>query len=115
MDNSFFKELIERRHQMLTSDYKSAQIASTSIELDQTRVGRLSRMDAMQVQQMEQALIRRRQKEIIELEDALERIQNGDFGLCQQCDEPINPKRLEIDPTAILCIRCAQANESRTG
>ena len=112
MDAPFFRHLIQQRLQALVSDQSSAEETKASVELDQTRVGRLSRMDAMQVHQMEQALNRRRQKEILALKSALKRIDDGEYGFCVQCDEPINPKRLEIDPTASLCIPCAQVNES---
>jgi DnaK suppressor protein len=41
------------------------------------------------------------------IEAALNRIEDGSYGLCRDCDEPINPKRLEFDPTALRCIDCA--------
>ncbi|MBT8141909.1 MAG: TraR/DksA C4-type zinc finger protein, partial [Gammaproteobacteria bacterium] len=43
---------------------------------------------------------------------ALERIDNDEFGYCIECDEDINPKRLEYDPTTLLCIQCASEKES---
>ena len=90
----------------ITSD-ESAQV----VELDQARVGRLSRMDAMQAQQMAQASGRRRELMLRKTTAALARIENGDYGFCQSCEEPINPKRLEFDPTATLCIACASKAE----
>jgi len=81
------------------------------VELDQSSVGRLSRMDAMQAQAMAQASGRRRAAMLLRLTAALTRIENDDYGLCKQCDEPINPKRLEFDPTALLCIHCASKSE----
>jgi len=41
---------------------------------------------------------------------ALGRIESGDFGYCAQCDEDIEAKRLEADPTVPLCIKCAQSS-----
>ena len=81
------------------------------VELDQSSVGRLSRMDAMQAQAMAQASGRRRAAMLLQITAALARIDNDDYGLCKQCDEPINPKRLEFDPTALLCINCASKSE----
>ena len=40
---------------------------------------------------------------------ALRRIQEGNFGTCQQCDEDIHPKRLAAVPWATFCIRCQEA------
>lgn len=81
------------------------------VELDQSRVGRLSRMDAIQVQAMAQASSQRRAAMMRKISAALKRIDDGEYGLCQSCDLPINPKRLEADPTALMCIDCANRSE----
>jgi DnaK suppressor protein len=77
------------------------------VELDQSKVGRLSRMDAMQAQAMAQASGQRREAMLRNIEAALKRIDDESYGLCLDCGEPINPKRLEFDPTALRCIDCA--------
>lgn len=77
------------------------------VELDQTSVGRLSRMDAMQMQAMAQATERRRAVEMVRIEAALKRIDDGDYGWCVRCGEAIAPKRLAADPTVPTCIGCA--------
>jgi DnaK suppressor protein len=82
------------------------------VELDQSKVGRLSRMDAMQAQAMAQASGNRRKAMLVNITAALKRIDDGDFGFCRDCDEPINPKRLEFDPTATQCIECASKGET---
>lgn len=78
------------------------------VELDQTKVGRLSRMDAMQGQAMALAVEERRKIELQRIEAALIRIEQGDFGYCVRCDEEIALKRLELDPAAPTCIECAE-------
>jgi len=40
------------------------------------------------------------------VERALDAIENGDYGICEECEEPINPKRLLIMPFTVLCVRC---------
>ncbi len=40
------------------------------------------------------------------IEDALDGIENGDYGFCDECDEPINEKRLQLMPFALFCVRC---------
>jgi DnaK suppressor protein len=40
------------------------------------------------------------------IEDALDGIENGDYGFCEECDEPINEKRLQLMPFALFCVRC---------
>ena len=83
--------------------------SSGTVELDQTRVGRLSRMDAMQAQQMALETARRRQHQLVKIEGALRRIESGDYGYCFICDEEIDSRRLAIDPTATRCIGCVDS------
>jgi len=90
---------------------QTANASAQVVELDQARVGRLSRMDAMQAQAMSQATGRRRELMLKKITAALARMDEDDYGLCRSCDEPINPKRLEYDPTAILCVSCAERSE----
>lgn len=95
----------------LQSLAESSDESAAIVELDQTKVGRLSRMDAMQAQAMAKASVARRQQMLRQIEAALERIDNDEYGYCKECDEPIHPKRLDFDPTALLCIDCASKAE----
>ena len=81
------------------------------VELDQSRIGRLSRMDALQGQAMAKEISRRRTLEVSRIDAALSRVEEGDFGYCLRCGEPIAAKRLDLDPTAPNCIDCAQQRE----
>lgn len=81
------------------------------VQLDQARVGRLSRMDALQAQAMARASGQRRAGQLREIGAALRRIADGSYGECERCEEPIDPRRLDADPTARLCIDCASRNE----
>lgn len=80
------------------------------VELDQQVQGRLSRMDALQGQAMAQETHRRREVEIERIRQALARIDDGDYGYCATCDEPIAPKRLDLDPAVPTCIDCASGS-----
>lgn len=81
------------------------------VTLDQQSVGRLSRMDAMQVQAMAVAAEERRRQQIARIRAALKRLDDGTFGEYVICGEEIAPKRLALDPAVPTCIRCA----ARTG
>ena len=81
---------------------------SDTVELDQQSVGRLSRMDAMQQQEMAQAEARRRISDLARIDIALKRIDEDEYGWCAECGDPIAYKRLEIDPAAALCVTCAR-------
>jgi len=81
--------------------------AGKTVELDQARVGRLSRMDALAGQQMALEAARRRRQQLVKIESALRRIDAGEFGFCLDCDEEIKLGRLEADPSNAFCINCA--------
>lgn len=89
----------------------SAADSAATVELDQSRVGRLSRMDALQAQAMAKASGNRRAATLQRITAALKRVDDGDYGWCLGCEEPINPKRLEFDPTVRFCIDCANRSE----
>lgn len=77
------------------------------VTLDQQSVGRLSRLDSMQVQAMAKAAESRRAMEIRRIDAALKRIDAGEYGWCVECGEKIAPKRLDSDPAAPRCAECA--------
>lgn len=81
--------------------------AGAVVELDQTKVGRLSRMDAMQGQAMARETARRRELELKRIAAALARLDEGEYGYCVRCGELIAAGRLKSDPAAPTCIRCA--------
>lgn len=105
--------LAERKAQLLKlkedlNDLREmSEDARAPVTLDQQSVGRLSRMDALQGQAMAEATERQRQADLVRIENALRRIETGDYGFCLECEEEIPEKRLDIDPAATLCVRCA--------
>lgn len=78
------------------------------VELDQTSVGRLSRIDSLQAQAMALAADKRRHDEMRRIESALERVEAGEYGYCVQCGEEIGEARLAADATVAACIKCAK-------
>ena len=107
-----FKDRLLQYRQSLLETSEANESAADTVELDQTRQGRLSRMDALQGQAMSIAALNRRNKELKKVDQALERIQDNDFGYCEMCDEEIGAKRLEINPTVTHCIHCAEKLEA---
>lgn len=82
------------------------------VTLDQQSVGRVSRIDAIQQQQMAIASQQQARLRLRKVELALRRIENGDYGNCLECGETIAPSRLQAQPFAALCIGCQQSFES---
>ncbi|WP_185233182.1 TraR/DksA family transcriptional regulator [Teredinibacter franksiae] len=107
IDLARYKSLLEKDLEQLSQlDAISKQGADT-VELDQSKIGRLSRMDALQQQAMQQEQNRRRELKVKQIHAALKRVHEGDYGWCMDCGEPINMKRLEISPAVEFCTQCA--------
>lgn len=106
-----YRARLEDRKAELQRTNASADEAQRPVELDQTRQGRLSRIDALQGQEMSKAAERRRQLELTRIESAFKRIESGDYGFCVSCGERIGKRRLDADPTTPVCIECAQRQE----
>lgn len=101
------KTLLALRREMETLS-ESAADNRKPVSLDQQSVGRLSRMDSLQVQAMDMAQEQARRKQIVRINAAIDRLDLGDYGFCVTCDEPIGKKRLKLDPASPLCISCAK-------
>ena len=114
MDPVEIRARLDARRAELQALDATANEATETVELDQARVGRLSRMDALQGQAMAQETLRRHQVELRRIDAALRRVDDGSYGECLACGEPIVPGRLTADPTATHCLACAEAAERRS-
>ena len=86
--------------------------ATRPVTLDQQTVGRISRIDAIQQQQMALANREQAQQTLKQVELAMLRIEAGEYGYCLQCDLPIPFTRLKAKPVAQLCVECQSAIEN---
>jgi DnaK suppressor protein len=64
--------------------------------------------------ELDLALREEMEQRVEQLEDALERLDEGDYGICQSCQQPIDPGRLEVLPRTRLCITCAREVEQES-
>ena len=80
MDTKKVKANLEARRKALVELAEDAESAQKPVELDQTRVGRLSRMDALQGQAMAQETARRRDNEVARIDAALKRVDDDEYG-----------------------------------
>jgi DnaK suppressor protein len=114
IDLKYFKKHLEERLKAITAEQERQKEEAAPVELDQARVGRLSRMDAMQQQAMSQAVARLTDLERQRIQSALGRMESDDYGYCVICDEEIAEGRLRFDSSVLTCISCAQKEDSRT-
>jgi DnaK suppressor protein len=102
-----FRALILSRLEELEAEDSLGRAGQSVVSLDQQAVGRLSRQDALLSQSMAKATQARRDAQRRGLRAAKARLEDGEFGYCEDCGEEISPKRLELDPTVPRCINCA--------
>jgi DnaK suppressor protein len=107
------EQIRDFREQILADLYSTIQDLSTNesgkpVELDQSKVGRLSRMDAMQQQAMAAGLRERSLLKKRRLDAALARIDAGSFGTCCKCGEDVAVARLLADPGTPFCAICQE-------
>ena len=107
-DEQKIRQALKDRRAELIALEKATADDRRPVELDQARVGRLSRMDALQSQAMALETERRRRREIQKIEAAIGRLDSGDFGYCVSCGEEIETARLKTDPSIPICFSCAK-------
>lgn len=107
LDLEAIKQALEREREELLETSEAVAEDRRPVELDQQSVGRLSRMDALQVQAMAQAVESGRRARLQRIDAALKRLEDGGYGACTDCGEDIPAKRLAIDPTITRCVICA--------
>ena len=81
------------------------------VVLDQSSVGRLSRMDAMQQQAMAKATRQKTQLRVAQCKVALSSFDRDEYGLCRKCEEPIGYARLSAKPEAPFCLACQRETD----
>ena len=98
---------VEKLRQQLSINVEATQ----PVLLDQTSVGRLSRIDAIQQQHLASSTRRQTQERLKRLIRALKAIDENDYGYCQHCDHSIGVKRLQVQPEAARCYACQQLKD----
>jgi DnaK suppressor protein len=102
-----YKDLLRGLREELTKALTAGRENTMPVSPD-AAIGRLTRQDAMQSQQMALELERRTRQRLAQIEGALNRIADGTFGYCARCEEEIGAARLRVKPEAHLCVRCAR-------
>lgn len=106
-----YQRELQRLREELTELLAAKESTTKPVELDQTTVGRLSRMDAIQHQKMALANKQSYQRKLRQVEAALARIESGEYGECVECGETIKPGRLKARPETPYCITCQRNAE----
>lgn len=101
------RAFLEQAMSKLQRSMKTTKRAARPVKLDQSSVGRLSRIDALQNQGLTRGLQEREQAKFAQILEALRRIDEGTYGICEGCENPIGFERLSIFPETRMCSSCA--------
>ena len=106
------RALLEKQKLEIEGHIADGEAGTRPVNLDEP-IGRLSRMDAMQQQQMAAATRRGFELRLVQVRAALARIEVGEYGECVTCEEPIAFRRLRARPEARRCTACQDAADGR--
>ncbi len=101
------KENISEKMKAVKEDIASYKLLTKPIAPDNA-IGRLTRMEAISSKSINEAALNKAENTLSKLERALAKIDNPDFGLCRECEEPIPSARLMVLPETDLCVQCAE-------
>ncbi len=105
------KELLKVQKQALKLQLKQVENNTQPVTLDQQSVGRVSRIDAIQQQQMAVANSQQLMQQLQAINTSQKRIRDDEYGLCLECAEPIGYARLQVQPFAAYCLACQSDKE----
>ena len=104
-------QILEKVRREIEAQLDASREDAKPVDLDEP-IGRLTRMDAMQQQNMTKAGRRSLEARLKQIAGALAGVQTGDYGLCGRCDEPVGYPRLRARPESRLCVRCQEHLET---
>ncbi|HSK00592.1 MAG TPA: TraR/DksA C4-type zinc finger protein [Kofleriaceae bacterium] len=110
-----FQEMLEEKRKVVVE--RARQMLSEGMVLDANDLPDEMDLASSEYIQSFEFRLRGREKSLLsKLDLALKKIDDGTFGICEVCDEPIGKKRLEARPETSLCIKCKedQEREERT-
>jgi DnaK suppressor protein len=110
-----FQEMLEEKRKVVVE--RARQMLSEGMVLDANDLPDEMDLASSEYIQSFEFRLRGREKSLLsKLDLALKKIEDGSFGICEICDEPIGKKRLEARPETSLCIKCKedQEREERT-
>jgi DnaK suppressor protein len=105
-----FREILNEKRTRLYEEAKRTLDNDMVIEADE----RMDEVDQASSEYMQAFSFRLRGRERFlmgKIEHALRKIDEGNYGICEECEEQISLKRLEARPEAQLCIQCKEAQE----
>ncbi len=109
-ESNYFKEILESRREQINKN-----IIGVNDELDQLSGLELNdegdHASVNNNSMVESAIVHQQEQELREINVTLGKIANGDYGICEMCEDDIGFQRLKVKPHAIYCIDCREIVE----
>jgi DnaK suppressor protein len=107
-----FRKILAEEKQRIANNAKA--ILSQDIEISPDDLPDETDLAAVEVSQNLVFKLRDRERQLLaKLDEAIRRIDDGSFGTCLECEEPIERRRLEVRPVSTLCLACKEREEHR--
>jgi len=107
------KMLIKTRQELLEEIARSRKMEADDLK---NEIGDIyDSADNERDRQLSHILNDRDRKKLIAIDEALERIEDGSYGVCEECGKKITPNRLKVMPFADLCVPCKSDMEKQSG
>lgn len=102
------REMLIREREAVTARMRSITQDALNLEFEQDGVPPSG-------YEREQALTAMLDGRLAEIDSVLARIDDGSYGICRDCGQPIPPRRLEVQPFSILCVQCQSVADKKVG
>jgi len=110
-DINYFKQMLEKRRKQILKNIEGSSKELNELHKNQDVMdeGDIASVSADNL--VNEEIIASQQKELIEIDEALRKIAQGAYGVCEMCEESIGIQRLKVKPFAKYCITCRQIAE----
>lgn len=112
-EEQMLRAALERLRKELAAHAAATEQSARPVDLDQP-IGRISRIDALQQQQLAKAQRDAARLRLQQIDSALDRLERGDYGECIRCGEEIEFRRLQARPESPVCLPCQNHREARS-
>jgi len=107
---NYFKEILESRREQIIKNISGVNDELNQLSsLELNDEGDHASVDSSSI--VESAIVQQQEQELKEINVTLEKIVNGDYGVCEMCEDNIGFQRLKVKPHAIYCIDCREIVE----
>ncbi|MFL6278460.1 MAG: TraR/DksA family transcriptional regulator [Blastocatellia bacterium] len=107
--DGFRKRLIEERDRLNREIPSVSELAEPTT--DDRQITAANAPVIGEIKDVQTDIADRKTHRLRQVQAALQSMDDGTYGICVRCNQPIDPRRLEADPAAMTCMNCLSAEE----